>query len=152
LVHSILRVEQLHSTGGGWQDQMGGCLAGGAKLGWVQSDGARQCQWRTVPLGGELEAELAERLVLIYTGKTRLAKTLLQVKNKFEGNWPGKILGQNSERRLIYTFLLSGSVVELGQSGSGHRGDGQAIGRRGQGGGENVASRFMAPHIPFRFA
>ncbi|KAL3076274.1 hypothetical protein niasHS_013545 [Heterodera schachtii] len=78
LVHAVLRVEQLHTTGGGWQDQIGGCLPGGFKLGTVCPEGERQCQWRTVPVGSELRNEMANRLAMIYTGQTRLAKHLLE--------------------------------------------------------------------------
>uniref|UniRef100_A0A183CC74 GHMP_kinases_N domain-containing protein n=1 Tax=Globodera pallida TaxID=36090 RepID=A0A183CC74_GLOPA len=78
LIHAVLRVEQLHTTGGGWQDQIGGCAPGGFKLGTVCPGGKRECQWRTVPIGKSLQNEMSKRLALIYTGQTRLAKHLLE--------------------------------------------------------------------------
>uniref|UniRef100_A0A1I8BSM9 GHMP_kinases_N domain-containing protein n=1 Tax=Meloidogyne hapla TaxID=6305 RepID=A0A1I8BSM9_MELHA len=78
LINQVLQIEQLHTSGGGWQDQLGGCITGGAKIGWVESNGKRKCCWRSVPLGGELIKEFSKRFVLLYTGKTRLAKTLLK--------------------------------------------------------------------------
>ncbi|CAK5076645.1 unnamed protein product [Meloidogyne enterolobii] len=78
LINQVLQIEQLHTSGGGWQDQLGGCISGGAKIGWVESVGERKCCWRSVPLGGELIKEFSKRFVLLYTGKTRLAKTLLK--------------------------------------------------------------------------
>uniref|UniRef100_A0A914L4T0 GHMP kinase N-terminal domain-containing protein n=1 Tax=Meloidogyne incognita TaxID=6306 RepID=A0A914L4T0_MELIC len=78
LINQVLQIEQLHTSGGGWQDQLGGCISGGAKIGWVESVGERKCCWRSVPLGGELIKEFNKKFVLLYTGKTRLAKTLLK--------------------------------------------------------------------------
>uniref|UniRef100_A0A914GZ23 GHMP kinase N-terminal domain-containing protein n=1 Tax=Globodera rostochiensis TaxID=31243 RepID=A0A914GZ23_GLORO len=78
LIHAVLRVEQLHTTGGGWQDQIGGCAPGGFKLGTVCPGGKRECQWRAVPIGNSLQNEMSKRLALIYTGQTRLAKHLLE--------------------------------------------------------------------------
>nr|CAD2207239.1 unnamed protein product [Meloidogyne enterolobii] len=78
LINQVLQIEQLHTSGGGWQDQLGGCISGGAKIGWVESVGERECCWRSVQLGGELIKEFNKKFVLLYTGKTRLAKTLLK--------------------------------------------------------------------------
>ncbi|KAF7639453.1 GHMP_kinases_N domain-containing protein [Meloidogyne graminicola] len=78
LIRQVLRIEQLHTSGGGWQDQLGGCIVGGAKIGWIEPLGSRKCFWRSVQLGGELINQFSKRLVLLYTGKTRLAKTLLR--------------------------------------------------------------------------
>jgi fucokinase len=124
LTHLVLKVEQMLSTGGGWQDQVGGmypgvkasaCAAGlpvavsvlplavtgavrpvalpayphqlqqqqqqlvgagslapGADAAAASSDGV------PLPLDPALSAFLDAHLVLVYTGRTRLAKNLLQ--------------------------------------------------------------------------
>ena len=74
----MLCLEQMLTTGGGWQDQVGG-LTGGIKL--VTSAPGLPQRMAVEPLpadGREVEAELAERLVLVYTGQQRLAKNLLR--------------------------------------------------------------------------
>lgn len=85
----VLYLEQLLTTGGGWQDQIGG-LMGGVQLGLSEA---------VLPLYVEpLDLKLSEvrlkdfdsRLLLIYTGKTRLARNLLQVSiisKMFQGNF-----------------------------------------------------------------
>ena len=77
LVHAVLHLEQMLTTGGGWQDQVGG-LIGGFKA--AQSPASLPLKVSTamiqVPKGfSEL---FSSHLVLIYTGKTRLARNLLQ--------------------------------------------------------------------------
>lgn len=69
-------VEQLLTTGGGWQDQVG-CLYPGIKKGYVSAvDGSVSVERLNVTR--EFEEIINRRLVLVYTGKTRLAKNLLQ--------------------------------------------------------------------------
>jgi galactokinase/mevalonate kinase-like predicted kinase len=54
LIKQVLQIEQLHTSGGGWQDQLGGCIIGGAKIGWIQVEEKRNCCWRTIPFPKEL--------------------------------------------------------------------------------------------------
>ena len=77
LVHAVLVVEQLLTTGGGWQDQVGG-LHPGINLG--RCEPCQQVKVTTSParLSERLIEELNSRLLLLYTGKPRLAKNLLQ--------------------------------------------------------------------------
>lgn len=77
LIHAVLHMEQLLTTGGGWQDQCGG-LYGGAKI----SQSGKKLpvkittqQIKTPP--GFLDT-VSSHLLLVYTGKTRLARNLLQ--------------------------------------------------------------------------
>lgn len=78
LVAKVLILEQLLSTGGGWQDQVGG-IYGGLKLCTADRN--------VIPVHVHVEqyevpdealTELNERLVLAYSGKPRLAKNILQ--------------------------------------------------------------------------
>ncbi|GMS82662.1 hypothetical protein PENTCL1PPCAC_4837, partial [Pristionchus entomophagus] len=76
LIHIVLYVEQLLTTGGGWQDQVGAVFPG-LKL-------ARFCPdrqtviVRPITVSEGLERSINERLVIVYTGQPRLAKNLLQ--------------------------------------------------------------------------
>lgn len=73
----VMCMEQLMSTGGGWQDQVGG-LTGGIKM--IKTvPGIEQdinIQYLNVPKSA-LD-ELQERFVLIYSGQRRLARNLLR--------------------------------------------------------------------------
>ncbi|KAK6734201.1 hypothetical protein RB195_017777 [Necator americanus] len=76
ICHAVLMVEQLLTTGGGWQDQVG-CLYPGVKKGYIcEDDGSVDVEG--ISISQEFEQEINKRMVLIYTGKTRLAKNLLQ--------------------------------------------------------------------------
>lgn len=77
LVHAVNILEQMLTTGGGWQDQVGG-LVGGVIM--SRSAAALPLEVVVEPLKlppGFLDT-LNAHLVLIYTGKTRLARNLLQ--------------------------------------------------------------------------
>ncbi|VDM63843.1 unnamed protein product [Angiostrongylus costaricensis] len=74
--HAVLMVEQLLTTGGGWQDQVG-CLYPGIKKGYF-SEEESSIGVEQIPISQRFEDDINRRMVLIYTGKTRLAKNLLQ--------------------------------------------------------------------------
>jgi len=73
----VLCMEQIMSTGGGWQDQVGG-LTGGIKL--ITSEpGIRQkLAVSQIQMPKEGFAQLQERFALVYTGQRRLARNLLR--------------------------------------------------------------------------
>ena len=73
----VLSMEQMMSTGGGWQDQAGG-LTEGIKL--ITSEPGFEQKLRIEPviLSAETKKELQERFALIYTGQRRLARNLLR--------------------------------------------------------------------------
>ena len=77
LCDQVLCVEQLMSTGGGWQDQIGGLINGikliKSKPGLIQS-----MKIEKVPIKSQALNELNERFVLIYTGQQRLARNILR--------------------------------------------------------------------------
>ncbi|KAA0185765.1 hypothetical protein HAZT_HAZT010331 [Hyalella azteca] len=87
LMHSTLGLEQRMTTGGGWQDQVGG-LYGGAKLGLSNGKLPVQVDAFSVPLSNDLLGALNSRLLLLYTGQVRLAKNILQnvVRSWYTGN------------------------------------------------------------------
>ncbi len=86
MYNRVLCMEQLMSTGGGWQDQVGG-LAPGIKM--VTSRAGLKQEVKCLPLNlsDETVQNLNERLALIYTGQRRLARNLLrEVVGKYIGN------------------------------------------------------------------
>ncbi|MBO5197620.1 MAG: bifunctional fucokinase/L-fucose-1-P-guanylyltransferase, partial [Lachnospiraceae bacterium] len=73
----VLNMEQIMSTGGGWQDQVGG-LSGGVKFITTRPGMEQKIEVTEVAVPEEAMAELQERFVLIYTGQRRLARNLLR--------------------------------------------------------------------------
>ena len=73
----VLSMEQLMSTGGGWQDQVGG-LTPGIKMITTRPGIDQVIQVQPVVLKEETLKELQERFALIYTGQRRLARNLLR--------------------------------------------------------------------------
>ena len=77
LFDEVLVLEQMLTTGGGWQDQVGG-LVGGIKLIATEPGLPQRAQIQHPRLFSEIQHELAARLLLVYTGQQRLAKNLLR--------------------------------------------------------------------------
>jgi len=73
----VMRLEQLMTTGGGWQDQAGGIFPGAKLL--VSGPGLRQ-RIRVQPLGwtAERRRDFEQHVVLYYTGIRRVARNLLR--------------------------------------------------------------------------
>ncbi|MCQ2448874.1 MAG: bifunctional fucokinase/L-fucose-1-P-guanylyltransferase [Clostridia bacterium] len=84
----VLCMEQIMSTGGGWQDQVGG-LTGGFKLITTEPGIQQNIRVSKVTVGDAALRELNERFALIYTGQRRLARNLLRdVIGRYIGNDP----------------------------------------------------------------
>jgi galactokinase/mevalonate kinase-like predicted kinase len=77
LFHAVLRLEQALTTGGGWQDQIGGTV-GGLKLISTRPGLVPDAAIRYVPADVVDPALNGGRTLLYYTGITRLAKDILQ--------------------------------------------------------------------------
>ncbi|XP_078023779.1 L-fucose kinase [Epinephelus lanceolatus] len=77
LIHAVLYLEQILTTGGGWQDQVGG-LVGGIKVGRSRASLPLQVEVEHLSLPEDFLVSLEQHLLLVYTGKTRLARNLLQ--------------------------------------------------------------------------
>lgn len=87
----VLAMEQIMSTGGGWQDQVGGATPG---LKYISSmPGLKQeIKVTHVEIPESARKELDERFVLIYTGQRRLARNLLRdVVGRYVGNEPDSL-------------------------------------------------------------
>ena len=71
--------EQLQTSGGGWQDQAGG-LYGGFKFIWSPRGLPLEVKVnRLEGVSGKFVEKFNRKLVLIYTGQTRLGKNLVHV-------------------------------------------------------------------------
>jgi fucokinase len=117
LFGAVLRLEQRMTTGGGWQDQVGGLLPG-FKLtqtgpGWDQTPSLFE-----VECAPEVRAELQARLVLFYTGLPRLARNVLQrVIDRYLAGEPVAIATLNRMRVLSHELreaLVRGDLVQVG--------------------------------------
>lgn len=87
----VLAMEQIMSTGGGWQDQVGGITPG---LKYITSMPGidQQLKVTHVEIPEEAKKELDDRFVLIYTGQRRLARNLLRdVVGRYVGNEPDSL-------------------------------------------------------------
>lgn len=73
----VLCMEQIMSTGGGWQDQVGG-IAPGIKYITTEPGVEQHIKVSEIVLPEAAKAELQERFALIYTGQRRLARNLLR--------------------------------------------------------------------------
>lgn len=77
LYELVLSLEQIMSTGGGWQDQVGGLTPGIKYI--TSRPGMKQVlKVEYVELDEATKTELQERFALIYTGQRRLARNLLR--------------------------------------------------------------------------
>ncbi|NWX19054.1 FUK kinase, partial [Aegotheles bennettii] len=77
LIHAVLHLEQRLTTGGGWQDQVGG-LVPGIKIGRSKAELPLRVEVEEIPVPNGFTQTLNDHLLLVYTGKTRLARNLLQ--------------------------------------------------------------------------
>ncbi len=100
LYSTVLCMEQIMSTGGGWQDQVGGVTDG---LKYITSKpGLKQkITVQHIKLEAETLEELNDRFTLIYTGQRRLARNLLRdVVGRYIGNEPDTVYALNEIQRM----------------------------------------------------
>ena len=95
----VLCMEQMMSTGGGWQDQIGGVTDGIKYI--TSRPGLKQnVHVEHVALEEDVRAELNSRFALIYTGQRRLARNLLRdVVGRYIGNEPDTLYALNEIQR-----------------------------------------------------
>lgn len=99
LYSTVLCMEQIMSTGGGWQDQVGGVTDG---IKYISSrPGLKQeIKVQHVELDDATRKELNDRFTLIYTGQRRLARNLLRdVVGRYIGNEPDALYALNEIQR-----------------------------------------------------
>ena len=83
----VLVMEQLMSTGGGWQDQAGG-LCNGIKIITSKPSFNQKLNVRHLNLSEKTKEELNRRFCIIYSGETRLASNILTL---VEGRYLGYV-------------------------------------------------------------
>ncbi|MGN0802210.1 MAG: fucokinase [Candidatus Faecivicinus sp.] len=100
LYSHVLCMEQIMSTGGGWQDQVGG-LSPGVKYITSMPGLQQRIQVRQVEIPEAAQRELQDRFCLIYTGQRRLARNLLRdVVGRYIGNEPESLYALNEIQRV----------------------------------------------------
>lgn len=118
LYDRVLCMEQLMSTGGGWQDQVGG-LAKGIKMVTSPVGLKQSISCKPLTISDDTIAELNERFCLIYTGQRRLARNLLrEVVGKYIGGNPQSInvLYEIQRTAVLMAFELEkGNVDGFGE-------------------------------------
>lgn len=118
LFDEVLCLEQMLTTGGGWQDQVGG-LTGGIKLVTSAPGLPQRITVAPVTLAPPTQAELAQRLCLVYTGQQRLAKNLLRnIMSRWMAREPEMVFIQGAIARLALEMrncLLTGDVDGFGR-------------------------------------
>ncbi|HQL63936.1 MAG TPA: L-fucokinase [bacterium] len=118
LIHAVLRTEQMLTTGGGWQDQVGGLLPG-IKISRCPPGIPIKLESCIVDIPNNFLDALNRHLVLVYTGRTRLARNLLQdVIRRWYARLPETVhltdaLTENAEH--MYKALLDGDLEEMGR-------------------------------------
>lgn len=96
----VLCMEQLMSTGGGWQDQVGG-LAPGIKMVTSRPSLKQEIICTPLNISSETLSELNSRFALIYTGQRRLARNLLRdVVGRYVTNDPTSLEAHYNIQRL----------------------------------------------------
>ena len=124
LNYSVLVVEQLMTTNGGWQDQVGG-VYGGFKLTTTKNSLPLEITVSSLKIDDQALGNINGRLLLVYTGLTRLAKDLLlnvlrnwyTISTKIYRNVHDLV--ENS--RKCGEALEAGNLVELGTCISNYR-------------------------------
>ena len=118
LYQHVLVMEQIMSTGGGWQDQVGGVI-NGIKYITTAPGLTQKIKVSRVELSKETLDELNERLVLIYTGQRRLARNLLRdVIGRYIGNEPDSVFALNEIQKtaaLMRFELERGNIDEFAE-------------------------------------
>lgn len=105
LFDQVLYMEQLMSTGGGWQDQAGGIVPGIKML--TSKPGTRQeINVESVNISEATKKELNERFAVIYTGQRRLARNLLR---EVVGNYIG---GRKESQEALSEMKLTAAEMK----------------------------------------
>ena len=116
LYSTVLAMEQIMSTGGGWQDQVGG-ITPGIKLITSQAGIDQKISVEKVRISEATKKELSERFCIIYTGQRRLARNLLRdVVGRYVGNEPDSLSAHKSIQTsavLMQFALERGDVDEF---------------------------------------
>lgn len=118
LIHAVLHLEQVLTTGGGWQDQVSGLMPG-IKVGRSRAQLPLKVEVEEITVPENFVQRINDHLLLVYTGKTRLARNLLQDVLR---NWYARlpVVVQNARRLVRQTekcaeAFRQGNLALLGQ-------------------------------------
>ncbi|ROL52789.1 L-fucose kinase [Anabarilius grahami] len=117
-IHSCSSLPHGSGLGGGWQDQVGG-LFGGVKLARSAAQLPLRVEVEQLSLTQDFLSVLQQHLLLVYTGKTRLARNLLQdVVRSWYARLPSIV--QNAEQLVTNAeecaeACREGSLLRLGE-------------------------------------
>jgi fucokinase len=117
LSNDVLAAEQRMTTGGGWQDAIGG-LYPGIKLIFTEPGIPQQYDIQAVKLTASAAKEIDNRGFLLYTGQRRVAKiALTRVLSNYICNRPDSLAALLDIQRLAYIMtyeLHRGSISNFG--------------------------------------
>ena len=115
LYNDVLAIEQIMSTGGGWQDQVGGVSKGINLV--TSGKGIKQnIVKKKLNISVNTIEQLKQRFCLIYTGERRLARNLLkEVVKRYIGNVGDNIRALDKIKSLAdeMTFALENGNIDL---------------------------------------
>ena len=115
LYNDVLAIEQIMSTGGGWQDQVGGVSKGINLV--TSGKGIKQnIVKKKLNISVNTIEQLKQRFCLIYTGERRLARNLLkEVVKRYIGNVGDNIRALDKIKSLAdeMTFALENGNLDL---------------------------------------
>ncbi|KAK5575878.1 hypothetical protein RB653_007012 [Dictyostelium firmibasis] len=121
LFHAVLKVEQMLTTGGGWQDQIGGILGGfkeGSCTRFHSKNDKIMVTAKQLPMTDEIIQLINDHLLLVYTGRTRLARDLLQdVIRRWYAKTQEILLNTDALIQTATTMkeaLIKGDIKEIG--------------------------------------
>jgi fucokinase len=117
LSNDILAAEQRMTTGGGWQDAIGGMYPG-IKLIFTEPGIPQRYDVQTLDITDSATYELNRRSILLYTGQRRVAKiALTRVLSNYICNRPESLTALQEMQRLAYIMtyeLHRGNISSFG--------------------------------------
>ena len=115
LYNDVLAIEQMMSTGGGWQDQVGG-VSKGINLVTSEKGIKQNIIKKKLNISPKTMEQLKQRFCLIYTGERRLQRNLLkEVVKRYIGNVGDNIRALDKIKGLAdeMTFALENGNIDL---------------------------------------
>ena len=118
LFNQVLVVEQMLTSGGGWQDQVGGIVPGW-KLTTTEPGMPQRFSVEQIILAPDTLQELDEQLLLVYTGQQRVAKNILE---QVVADWLSRreemvatLTQLRSDAYLMRDALVAGDIEQFGR-------------------------------------
>lgn len=120
----VLMMEQLMTTGGGWQDQWGAVIPG-IKLLKSEAGQAQKISVQQLKLSPDTKKAIQNQFIIIYSGQRRLAKNLLRtvMKKVIQSDVSSlRILSEIQDLAVLMSYELErGNIREFGRLMNEHR-------------------------------